>query len=325
MATTAAVTTAIVALCLLCSCNTIAAGGRSRRPRRSSMAECPQGYQIHEGICYKAFDWPEKFLNASRICSTTGGTLAMPKDNSTNTFLISLTNTVNSTTFFFGLVDYHQEGAWEWIDGTPIGNYNAWGQGGTNDTRDGDCAGYFSNAWHAGQCSKERGFICEIIPAGCPDEYVYHEPSRVCYRAFDKKKKYNDSVDACSSDGGTLAMPRDNVTNKFLIYLKNAVNNGEWFRFGLTYIQQEGIWTWADNVTLGNFDAWPRARGPNKQYKTGNSKGCAEYFKGNVNDTKKNKWNDGPCSGERRFICQVIPTVLFQTSTINSITGNYCY
>ncbi|XP_078592871.1 C-type mannose receptor 2-like [Branchiostoma floridae x Branchiostoma japonicum] len=272
------------------------------------IAECPDGYRMHEEICYKAFDENENFLQASETCVGEGGTLALPKNPSTDDFLISLQNDMDSNSpFRFGLVNQPQEGVWEWIDGTPIGNYSAWNQGVGNSQSQEDeeyCAEYSSTGWNVERCSEDRGFICQIILAGCTEEYVYHEPSEMCYKAYDHRKNYNDAVVTCFIDGGSLAMPRDAVTNKFLIYLKNAVDNNGLFRFGLTDIQQAGTWMWADNAALGDFNAWSPGEANNDN---GQDEACAEFFPGN-NVDGKNMWNDGQCSEDREFICQAIPT-----------------
>ncbi|KAI8493784.1 hypothetical protein Bbelb_281310 [Branchiostoma belcheri] len=134
---------------------------------------------------------------------------------------------------------------------------------------------------------------------GCPDGYVYHQPSRLCYKAFNNSKTYIGAVNMCSSDGGTLSMPRDNATNNFLIHLKNAVDNNAWFRFGLTDDTQEGVWLWDDDVPLGDFSAWH----PDEPNNSGNED-CAEYYP--ESRSKNNAWNDGPCThANRKFICQV--------------------
>ncbi|XP_078621334.1 C-type mannose receptor 2-like [Branchiostoma floridae x Branchiostoma japonicum] len=279
-------------------------GGDSWLPE-TRQAGCSSGYQMHNGICYKAFNTPKNFLDASSTCAADGGTLAMPKDASTNAFLLTLKNAVHRPGWFwFGLVDHHREGGWEWIDGTPLGSYRSWGPGEPNNAGDEDCAEFFPTSWNDASCSRtDRKFICQIIPAGCPAGYVYHQPSHLCYKAFNDKKTYSAAAATCSAAGGTLAMPRDTTTNKFLIYLKNAVDNTAWFRFGLTDHRQEGGWMWQDNVALGRFRAW----GPGEPNNSGNED-CAEYFPGS-HPTHKNTWNDGPCTNaERKFICQVIPT-----------------
>ncbi|KAI8494027.1 hypothetical protein Bbelb_283740 [Branchiostoma belcheri] len=134
--------------------------------------------------------------------------------------------------------------------------------------------------------------------SGCPEGYVNHQPSRLCYKAFNNRTTYNGAVSRCSSEGGTLAMPRDNATNNFLIDLKNAVDKNALFRFGLTDYRQEGVWVWDDNVPLGDFSAWGLGE-PNNE----NNEDCAEYFPDS--SSKNNSWNDGPCAhDDRKFICQ---------------------
>ncbi|XP_066295774.1 lactose-binding lectin l-2-like [Branchiostoma lanceolatum] len=130
----------------------------------------------------------------------------------------------------------------------------------------------------------------------CLNEYEYHQHSRSCYKAFNERSKYSSAAASCSTDGGTLAMPRDADTNTFLIDLKNAVDNTAYFWFGLTDVQQERSWMWADGVALGSFRPW----GPGEPNNSGGNEDCAEYWKDDM-------WNDVPCSASRKFICQVTP------------------
>ncbi|KAI8490983.1 hypothetical protein Bbelb_314020 [Branchiostoma belcheri] len=141
------------------------------------------------------------------------------------------------------------------------------------------------------------------ISPGCLNGYVYHEPSRRCFKAFNDSETYNGAVSRCSLDRGTLAIPQDNTTNEFLIYLKNGVDNNAWFRFGLTDVQQEGVWMWDDGVPLGDFRAW----GPGEP--SNGNEDCAEYFP--EGRPEKNTWNDGSCTrADRKFICQVSQPVV---------------
>ncbi|XP_019624498.1 PREDICTED: uncharacterized protein LOC109470157 [Branchiostoma belcheri] len=137
----------------------------------------------------------------------------------------------------------------------------------------------------------------------CPNGYIYHHHSRSCYKAFNQESNYTHAVTTCSSDGGTLAMPRDAVTNTFLVNLKNAVDNSAFFRFGMTDIQQEGRWVWEDGVALGGFSSWAPGQPDNGK---GGNEDCAEYFPVTIG----NMWNDVPCPDypSRKFICQVAPT-----------------
>ncbi|XP_078701529.1 macrophage mannose receptor 1-like [Branchiostoma floridae x Branchiostoma belcheri] len=273
---------------------------------QTRQAGCSSGYQMRAGVCYKAFNTPKNFHDASSTCVADGGTLAMPKDAGTNAFLLYLKNAVHRAGFFwFGLVDHHQEGGWEWIDGTPL-RYRAWGPGEPNNAGNEDCAEYFPAAWNDAPCSRtDRKFICQKVLAGCPSGYVYHHLPRLCYKAFNEKRTYDGAVAKCSADGGTLAMPRGPIINKFLIYLKNAVDKTGWFRFGLTDRRQEGDWRWANNLPLSGFRAWAPGQPNNWR-----NQDCAEYFPESSAkfNSVKNRWGDGPCTtADRKFICQVSP------------------
>ncbi|KAI8495164.1 hypothetical protein Bbelb_271500 [Branchiostoma belcheri] len=262
---------------------------------------CRDGYVYHQHsrLCYKAFDTTATYNSAVSTCSSDGGTLAMPRDAATNNFLIDLKNAVDNTAKFrFGLTDRHQEGDLMWDDGVPLGDFTAWGPGQPDNYGNEDCAEYeVSNKWNDGDCDRDnRKFICQL---GCRDGYAYHQHSRLCYKAFDTTATYNGAVSRCSSDGGTLAMPRDAATNEFLIDLKNAVDDDAKFRFGLTDRHREGVWKWGDNVPLEGFTAW--APGNPDDY---NNEDCAEYFPDD--DDSSNKWNDGRCDRDnRKFICQL--------------------
>ncbi|XP_035683987.1 P-selectin-like isoform X2 [Branchiostoma floridae] len=136
----------------------------------------------------------------------------------------------------------------------------------------------------------------------CPDGYVYYQPNQLCYKAFNQRGNYDEAAATCSSDGGTLAMPRDAGINRFLINLKNAVDNNALFWFGMTDRVREGSWVWADGVPLGHFKRWD-PRQPDDAY---GNEDCVHYFAGNSAIYVRNSWNDYPCSAAYlKFICQV--------------------
>ncbi|XP_019614001.1 PREDICTED: collectin-10-like [Branchiostoma belcheri] len=139
----------------------------------------------------------------------------------------------------------------------------------------------------------------------CPSGYTYHQTNRLCYKAYGLERDYSGARATCSSDGGTLAMPRDAVTNTILINLKNSVDNSAHFFFGLTDIRQEGRWVWEDGAALGGFRPWDQGEPDNRK----GNQDCGEYISAKKKDTAaRNKWNDGSCFERRKFICQVAPT-----------------
>ncbi|KAI8521905.1 hypothetical protein Bbelb_016590 [Branchiostoma belcheri] len=146
------------------------------------MTKTPGGYTMWRGICYKAFDTQKTFSEAEATCGEDGGTLAMPRDNETNAFLISLYRTVSdswpSAWFWFGLHDRREEGRFEWVDGSALGVFNSWGFGEPNDRfGDEDCVRYTSrisekDKWSDIQCHKKLRFICQTDPGTYCDRSV---------------------------------------------------------------------------------------------------------------------------------------------------------
>ncbi|KAI8485139.1 hypothetical protein Bbelb_370640 [Branchiostoma belcheri] len=64
---------------------------------------------------------------AAEFCGKDGGTLAMPRDAETNTFLLSISQP--RVNYWIGLHDRQEEGKFEWVDGSALGKYNKWAQG----------------------------------------------------------------------------------------------------------------------------------------------------------------------------------------------------
>ncbi|CAH1267495.1 CSMD3 [Branchiostoma lanceolatum] len=146
---------------------------------------------------------------------------------------------------------------------------------------------------------------------GCRDGYSYLAHTHMCYRAYDRENTYDEALTTCQADGGTLAMPRDNATNDFLIALKNDANATIWFNFGVD--RRDGSWNYIDGGEL-IFTDWGEGE-PNNE-----AEQCAQYFSGTYSDAyNRNKWNDGQCSRNVAFICEVgvnvaLGKTAFQTS-----------
>ncbi|KAI8482274.1 hypothetical protein Bbelb_399650 [Branchiostoma belcheri] len=123
-----------------------------------------------------AFNDRTTYNGAVSRCSLDGGTLAIPRDSTTNEFLIDLKNGVDRNAWFrFGLTDVHQEGVWMWDDGVPLGDFRAWGPGQPSNRIE-DCAEYFpeswpqKNTWNDGPCTgADRKFICQLSQLVAPE------------------------------------------------------------------------------------------------------------------------------------------------------------
>eukprot|EP00058_Branchiostoma_floridae_P028490 XP_002613981.1 hypothetical protein BRAFLDRAFT_118457 [Branchiostoma floridae] len=272
----------------------------------SLVLQCPAGYELFRDVCYKVFDSEKDYLASKAVCEEDGGTLAMPRDQSVNSFLIKLRSSLNrNVRYWIGLTDREKEGTWSWTDGRPLGPFSSWADGEPNNAGNEDCVVYAAHPsvrdmWNDVPCSLRYRFICQkpATVLQCPAGY---QPFRgACYKAYDTEKDYAESEAVCTSAGGTLAMPQDSSLNTFLITLKNALNPGVRYWIGLSDKAKEGAWRWSNNRPIGDFSSWAEGE-PNN---AGNED-CAVYA---AHPSIKDKWNDVPCTLRYRFICQVPAT-----------------
>ncbi|XP_066270860.1 pulmonary surfactant-associated protein D-like [Branchiostoma lanceolatum] len=118
-------------------------------------------------------------------------------------------------------------------------------------------------------------------------------------RVFGTTKTFSEAIETCRRQGGTLAMPRDHKTNRFL-----AAEVGKWIRrcvdiwLGLHDRREEGRFEWVDGTPLGDFNAWF----PRQPDDWEGSEDCAAYTFRSIE--KPFEWNDLPCSRHQPFICQ---------------------
>ncbi|XP_078594434.1 collectin-10-like [Branchiostoma floridae x Branchiostoma japonicum] len=127
-------------------------------------APCPGWYKMGNGICYKAFRIEKTFSDAAESCREDGGTLAMPRDVDTNEFLVSLHNNHDDERYWIGLHDQREEGNFEWVDGSALGDFDYWGPGEPDGS--GDCVYSATDQkygqWLNGPCSSEFHFFCQV-------------------------------------------------------------------------------------------------------------------------------------------------------------------
>ncbi|XP_078616500.1 uncharacterized protein LOC144884861 isoform X1 [Branchiostoma floridae x Branchiostoma japonicum] len=272
----------------------------------SLVLQCPAGYELFRDVCYKVFDSEKDYLASKAVCEEDDGTLAMPRDQSVNSFLIKLRSSLNrDVRYWIGLTDREKEGTWSWTDGRPLGPFSSWADGEPNNAGNEDCVVYAAHPsvrdmWNDVPCSLRYRFICQkpATVLQCPGGY---QPFRgACYKAYDTEKDYAESEAVCTSAGGTLAMPQDSSLNTFLITLKNALNPGLRYWIGLSDKAKEGAWRWSNNKPIGDFSSWAEGE-PNNAGK----EDCAVYA---AHPSIKDKWNDVPCTLRYRFICQVPAT-----------------
>ncbi|KAI8491947.1 hypothetical protein Bbelb_303200 [Branchiostoma belcheri] len=128
--------------------------------------------------------------------------------------------------------------------------------------------------------------------ASCPGGYRKFEGT--CYRAFGDPKSFWAANERCRRDAGTLAMPKDAATHKFLISLMKRFGFKPFF-FGLHDVFNEGRFEWIDGTKLGSFNSWNHGEPNNYR----NREDCVAFV------GLRWKWNDFDCSIGRYFLCQV--------------------
>ncbi|KAI8491767.1 hypothetical protein Bbelb_305720 [Branchiostoma belcheri] len=107
------------------------------------------------------------FSDATTICRRDGGTLAMPRDAETNSFLHQLQPpnrlTINC---WIGLHDQRMEGKFEWVDGSPLGKYSSWYYGKQRINNGKNCVVLvmaISKTWWTDEpCNRQTAFICQV-------------------------------------------------------------------------------------------------------------------------------------------------------------------
>ncbi|KAI8516415.1 hypothetical protein Bbelb_049960 [Branchiostoma belcheri] len=137
---------------------------------------------------------------------------------------------------------------------------------------------------------------------GCPGNYSYLAHTHRCYRAYGILNTYDEAVASCLADGGSLAMPRDNTINNFLVALKNNVSTRCEFRFGLH--RRNETWNYVDGGELTGYVNWAE----NEPNNAGGIEHCVEYRPATYHEEhNRNKWNDRTCSTDRCFLCEAEP------------------
>lgn len=111
-------------------------------------------------FCLGATDWQA----AQQTCVSHGLHLANFRDGSEQDDIMVLAGRYAAGRWWIGLTDAASEGAWRWVDGSPINNYVNWASGQPDSgTGDEDCgaSSTISVPWHDLDCATALPFICE--------------------------------------------------------------------------------------------------------------------------------------------------------------------
>ncbi|KAI8499349.1 hypothetical protein Bbelb_231130 [Branchiostoma belcheri] len=135
------------------------------------LVPCPEGYtEWRRGTCYKFFSTWKTFSEADQICRKDGGTLAMPRDEETSAYLHSISKTPGKIyIYWIGLHDQREEGKFEWVDGSALGEYSPWSPGRPVVNHQRNCvSSYYYIRTHRAMwsdilCGFKRPFFCQGV------------------------------------------------------------------------------------------------------------------------------------------------------------------
>ncbi|XP_067888295.1 collectin-10 isoform X3 [Heterodontus francisci] len=107
----------------------------------------------------------EKNYNAALVhCKDRGGSLAMPKDEETNTLIAAYVNKTGLSRVFIGVNDLEKERQFMYTDSTPLLNYSHWRPGEPNNAFGEDCVEMVSDGgWNDVECHLTMYFVCEFL------------------------------------------------------------------------------------------------------------------------------------------------------------------
>ncbi|XP_075067510.1 collectin-10 [Mixophyes fleayi] len=105
------------------------------------------------------------YRDALTQCRIRGGTLAMPKDQSTNSLIAEYISSMGLMRVFIGVNDIEKEKQFQYADNTLLQNYSSWRIGEPNDGSGyEDCVEMLSTgAWNDVDCQLTIYFVCEFI------------------------------------------------------------------------------------------------------------------------------------------------------------------
>ena len=108
-----------------------------------------------------------------------------------------------------------------------------------------------------------------------------------------RDRSWSDASAACLAAGLQLATVQSASENALL--LTAAAGNRVWI--GGTDAASEGEWKWSSTGTPLSYTNWYSGQPDN----WGGNEDCLEF---NWKASSPGKWNDGPCSVKRKYVCE---------------------
>ncbi|KAK2495925.1 hypothetical protein MC885_013638 [Smutsia gigantea] len=128
---------------------------------------CPWNWEFFQGNCY-FFSQTKNIWKASvSACQDMKAQLVIVNTTEEQKFL-TVWNIRNNQRIWIGLSDHHSEGAWKWVDDTPL-LLSFWQEGEPNNHDNEDCGELSKNGWNDNKCSTENFWACKKLSTPCPE------------------------------------------------------------------------------------------------------------------------------------------------------------
>ncbi|KAI8498791.1 hypothetical protein Bbelb_232440 [Branchiostoma belcheri] len=106
--------------------------------------------------------------------------------------------------------------------------------------------------------------VLPLLPTTAPDSYCpdgYTSFAEACFKVFiNKKITYTDAQTHCNTEGGRLAMPKNQATTQLLTNLTSfeltGIASETIYYIGMTFVEDKNRFMWNDGSDLASFTNW---------------------------------------------------------------------
>ena len=145
----------------------------------------PAGYAVGEdGLYYKHHSEMKNWADASRICKSEGGHLAIEDSRAIHSYMVKAFG--NKGQFWIGLSDTKKEGQWVWVNDENLGKGYWHSAQPDNAGGNQDCAVYNwggKGTWDDQNCLDQKAFLCQF---GTSKNTIWSSTLRTNLKNFQK-------------------------------------------------------------------------------------------------------------------------------------------
>ncbi|KAM4856132.1 CD209 antigen-like protein E [Urocitellus parryii] len=132
---------------------------------------CPWDWTFFQGHCYFFSKSQRNWHDSVTACQEVGAQLVVINSDEEQSFLQQTSNIQGSA--WLGLSDLNKEGAWYWVDGSPLSLSSLtryWMPGQPNNRGGQDCVEVRSSGWKDSKCDYKKFWVCKRLAVSCSTE-----------------------------------------------------------------------------------------------------------------------------------------------------------